>query len=337
MSESAAVPSSSSSSSPPPVTREELVELIQAIRFAKPEVSQRQVHREITQDLSKKEGFQFLNQVEFKQIQKAWKQAMKEKPPLAPNQQQQQQQTQQHNADLLQQLQSQNQPPELFTIGQNNNPTSLQFLAQEYTAAQKLAETTSSTTSVGEKEEVDDDSLYKNYVHVFLDVPHDKTGSRPHEALIHFQKPTTTTTTTTTAATKTAESKTKPSSGNNKKKSNKKKTATTTTTATTTAGLDEQGRMIVKIQRAAPIDAHDTTKHPLLLYNETRTCKTFIHPDEGYDRIVEWMDKEGQTGVLGITGGAKAYYYARLTLAPQKGHPNILSIDVTQLAPPQEW
>jgi hypothetical protein len=74
----------------------------------------------------------------------------------------------------------------------------------------------------------------------------------------------------------------------------------------------------------------------MLLYDATRTRKTFVHPGEEYDRILKWMIQEGQEGALGHMGGSKAYFYARPTVT-KGGLPDIVSVDVTQLAPAQEW
>jgi hypothetical protein len=85
----------------------------------------------------------------------------------------------------------------------------------------------------------------------------------------------------------------------------------------------------------------------MLVYNETRTHKTFLHPsssddDNDYDRILEWIEKAGRLGALGSAGGTKVFFYAKFTPGSESGkqqqqHPDILSIDVTQLAPVQEW
>ena len=75
----------------------------------------------------------------------------------------------------------------------------------------------------------------------------------------------------------------------------------------------------------------------MLLYDQTRTYKTFIHPDpddDGYEKIANLIAESGTGGALGLLGGTKAYFYARLTKR-KKG--DILSIQITELAPAQNW
>ena len=289
----------------PPCAKDELLELVRAIKFAKPEASQKEVHREITEELSQKfeHQFAFLKDVKLNDVKKVWKKAMKQPssttatssaPPLS----QQQSST---NADLLEKLPSDG-PVKLFTVGDG----SVKHLAQEYTAA-VLAQAAA-------KEQAAADELQKNYVHIFLDVPADRSGSRPHQALINFQQ--------SAAKTDKADKKTKQQQHSGKSEPN------------------PENAMIVKIQMAAPLNEHDTTQHPMLLYNQSRTCKTFIHPDpddemKGYERVQEWIRNSGSDGALGQQGGTKAYFYSRLT--KRKKGQNIISIRVTELAPSQDW
>lgn len=320
------------------VSREELLELVRAIKFAKPDASQRQVHSEITEELSQKEGFEFLRSVPLNEVKKVWKKALQDK------QQQQQQeqklpQASEDNADLIKKLNIQDKPPQLFTVGTDN---SVKFLVQDYTAAVLVARQQAEELKQQQESQAQL-ALARDYVHVFLDVPADKSGSRPHQALINFQS----------SAGPSSTEKKGSIKGNRKKKGNKKKAATTPLTTRDT--IDEDGREIVKIQCAAPLstspsgDAANgeapTQQLPMLLYNQSRSHRTFIHPDadddsKGYRKIQELIRSAGQQGVLGAAGGTKAYFYARLTIASNKGgksHPPILSIDVTQLAETQSW
>lgn len=291
------------------VSREELLELVRAIKFAKPDASQSQVHREISQDLaSKGKEYAVLRTVQLTDVKKVWKKAIQQQTPSSASTTTTSDDDKSSNADLIEKLKLQDQPPQLYTIGSN-----VAWVAQEYTAA-TLAERAA-------RQQAEAEALARDYVHVFLDVPMDKSGSKPHQALINFQTPK-------------PKAAAAASSSSGKKKGNRKKAA-----AAPAPTYDEQGREIVKIQRALPDPSpadEDTPKYPMVLYNESRTHMTFIHPDEDYDRILEWILKAGETGALGNAGGLKAYFYAKLTSTPNNG-PDILSIDVTQLAPVPDW
>lgn len=299
--------------------REELLELVRAIKFAKPEASQKQVHREITEELSQKysQQFAFLKDVRLTDVKKVWKKALKQRDSsresaasasISSTTSPQEAQAN-PNADLISKLPQNGEPIQVFTVGD----ASVKHLAQEYTAA-VLAQAAA-------KEQALQDEL-SNYVHVFLDVPADKSGSRPQQALINFQSNT---------ASHSSSSATTNKSG----KKGKKKSASAAT-SNSTLNLEED--VIVKIQAAAPLDESDTIQHPMLLYDKTRELRTFIHPspdDDSYEKIAAWIHKTGHEGVLGMRGGLKAYFYSRLTV--RKKGSSILSIKTTELAPPQEW
>jgi hypothetical protein len=253
-------------------TREELTELVRAIKFAKPDVSMRACHREIAQDLGQKEGFEFLKDVKLNDVKRVWKKAM------APAAQQQQQQ-----ASVP--LPAGGEVMKLYTVGDGTVRT----LAKEYSQAAAAA---------AAKEENDRQSMMENYVHVFLEVPANRSGSRPHQALINFHD-------------------------NDSTKSDAPQ-----------AKGEDRGE-VVKIQVAA---SPDDTPYPMLMYNADRSLKTFIHPDpqdDGYQRIRKWIVKDGSGGALGSAGGTKAYFYSRTT--KRKNGANVSSIDVSGLAPPQSW
>jgi len=96
-------------------------------------------------------------------------------------------------------------------------------------------------------------------------------------------------------------------------------------------------RDIVKIQAAAPIPGLDNM--PMLLYNFNRSAKTFIHYDkddelQGYLKIRQKIMSQGSGGALS-TGGKKAYFYSRIM--KRKGQQDLISIDVSDLAPTQNW
>lgn len=242
----------------------------------------RQVHREITETLSKNESFEFLQHVKLNDVKKVWKKAVAESAAA----QRQDGPNNSNDSDKIWKL---------YTVGNG----SVKTLAQEYSQATAKAIAAQELEAQEEQQ-----ALMENYVHVFLDVPADRSGSRPHQALINFN-----------------ENSDKKSSGSTAESSNKKE--------------DDARGEIFKIQVAA---APDGTKFPMLLYNQDRSMKTFIHPDvdaEDYDRVFNWITDAGKSGALGAAGGTKAYFYCRTTV--RKHGPNVLSIDVRELAPVQSW
>lgn len=260
-------------------TREELTNLVRAIKFAYPEMSMRAVYREISENLSQKENFSFLKHIQLKDVKRVWKKAIK---PAAVQQQQEASNLPILPTDVM----------KLYTVGDGTVRT----LAQEYSqSAAAAAAAEAATRNDNERR-----SFMEHYVHVFLDVPADRSGSRPHQALIHFHD-------NDSAMAADASSQAK----------------------------QKDRREIVKIQVAA---SPDDTPYPMLMYNADRSLKTFIHfdpQDDGYHRIREWIVNEGSGGALGSSGGTKAYFYSRLT--KRKNGANIISIDVSGLAPPQSW
>jgi hypothetical protein len=258
-------------------TREELTELVRAIKFAKPDISMRACHREIAHDLSQKEGFEFLKDVKLNDVKRVWKKAM------TPASQQEQQ-----PASVP--LPAGGEVMKLYTVGDGTVRT----LAKEYSQAAAAAVAAEAVA----KEENDRQAMSKNFVHVFLDVPADRSGSRPHQALLNFHE-------------------------NDSTKSDSPH-----------AKGGDCGE-VVKIQVAA---SPDDTPYPMLMYNADRSLKTFIHPDpqhDGYQRIRDWIVKDGSGGALGSAGGTKAYFFGRTT--KRKNGANVISIDVSRLAPPQSW
>jgi len=240
------------------------------------------------------------------------------------------------NADLAAKLQGTK--PQVFTIGDGSrvyNDNHWHQLAQDYVTQQMQQ-------AAQEESPQEDEALAElinEYVHVFLDVPADISGQRPHQALINFQRllPVKD---TNGGSTGTANK----SNPKNKKKSNKSKQKSTQQSSQQQVQTTPDGAIIVKIQRAAPLSPDDKTMHPMLLYDQSRTLRTFVHPhpsDQGYEKIAALVESGGAGGVLGHSGGTKAYFYARLTKRDDKSKHNqeldILSIRITELAPPQEW
>lgn len=271
-----------------PVSREELTELVRAIKFAKPDASQRDVFREITEVIPLKkdgngnQGYFFLKDaVQLNDVRKVWKKALQQ-------QQKQKQQTQNdtsvENADLVEKLKAQGVVPQVFTVGSHRNyvddaigTTAIQTLAKVYTES-LLSPANNKDESRLAQEAAYAERIAKDYVHVYLDVPIDRSGSRPHQALINFHKPAATTTAASSGAGNAGGGNSKTKS--NKKKQSKKKVLTSSTNQDATAASQQapfEGAIIVKIQMAAPLHANDTTKHPMLVYDQSKTYKTSVH------------------------------------------------------------
>ena len=187
----------------------------------------------------------------------------------------------------------------MYTVG---NGWTIQTLAENYTreaAAKAAAEVAAASKEDAAAQEEENGQ----YVHCFLDVPADRSGKKPYQALINFNG-------------------SEPTSGGSSSKKSKKKM---------------NDREVVKIQVAAALPGMG--KFPMLLYNQSRSARTFIHPEEeqnsDYDKIHDWIVNGGTKGVL-QGGGTKAYFFAKITRR-QGGEQDIVSIDISQLAPPQNW
>ena len=138
-----------------------------------------------------------------------------------------------------------------YTVGDG----SVQTLAKSYT----LLAAANAVAQENALEEAQNEEEMKKYVSCFLDVPADRSGGKPHQALINF----------------------------NDKNANKKDGKTKKG-----GGNSSDGRDIVKIQVAAALPGMDNT--PMLLYNFDRSAKTFIHHDnddgsQGYEKIKEMI------------------------------------------------
>ena len=326
---SAEIPGDNKDESIVGIGKEDLIELIRAVKFKNPDFSQRQVYQEIVTEIP----IQFpqykdtLNSETLclNDVKKAWKKAI-----LQQQKQQQDSKGTDNNNDLAEKLRKMTTNPEVYTIGLNNADGGLSStgssMAKDY-VAQFLKEQEAESSAQQRQ-------LLEDYVHVFLDVPADSSVTKkPHQALINFQS-------------KASSGKPKGAVGkNNKKKKGKKKGAAAASTIPSKevppAPFDDA--IVVKIQMAAPLDANDTAKHPMLLYDQTRTYKTFVHPDgalgqegeDGYSRLAKWIRSQGVGGALGASGGTKAYFYGRLTNVGGKSSQKILSIYVKSLAPPE--
>ena len=278
-----------SSESDDDVTAEDLICLVRAIKFAHPEMSMKNVHKEISTTIpASDDSCEFLKGVKLDEVKKVWKKALKN-PAASKNKP--------SDDDLQPAIPTTDGVMKLYTVGDG----AVKTLAENYSKhhAQLAIETLQK-----EKEEE-----LSNYTHYFLDVPANLSGTRPHQALINFND----------------------NSKNNKTKKKSKPQKESSS----------DGRYIYKIQVAQSLPGmpEDT---PMLLYNHCKTAKTFIHPpssesnekdDGGYAKIKEMITNSGSTGAK--IGGLKAYFYGRIT-ETQKG-PDIISIDLSELAPTQTW
>lgn len=310
-------------------TKEDLIDLVKAVKFSNPEASIRTVHREITEKMSLNESFAFLKDVKLNDVKKVWKKAnasLGENKKLAENNNNASENKLKTNND-----DSNNQILKFYTVGDG----SIQMLAQNYSDAEaaKAAEVALSKSS---KEKALHEEELKKYVHFFLDVPGDRSGKRPHQAIINFN-----------------DNNNELNAGGKKGKSKKKfriAKGTLNKNPSEKAVNDDavqDEREIVKIQVAAALPGMETLKTPMLLYNSNRTAKTFIHsPDESkdqnenddcaYEKIYNLIREKGVSGALGVVGGTKGYFYCRISR--RKNGQDIISVDVTSgLAPEQSW
>jgi len=301
-------------------------------------------------------GFEFLAHVKLDDVKKVWKKALLKSSNITPPRTQQKQHQQQQGTCNAMKTDATASSADVdvatadgiipkdgilkfYTVG--NPSSSVQSLAEGYTleAAARVAQEEAAKEQT-RREELD------KYVHCFLDVPADQSGTKPHQALINFNQ--------SQSASGKSQSKSSRSGGAGSSKKKKKGGSgggggkTTSNATTNTGGLvhdasDADKRDIVKIQVAAPLPGMEHVKLPMLLYNVDRSAKTFIHPDDnddgggigGYDKIRYIILEQGQKGVLS-GGGTKAYFYCRFTRIP--GEHDIVSIDVTSgLAPSQTW
>jgi hypothetical protein len=248
--------------------------------------------------------YEFLQNVKLNDVKKVWKKAISNGPTAsaataATSQKTEKTETGEKKSDIESIGGSSNPDKVLkfYTVGDG----AVQTLAKNYTleAAAIVAKTQDEHQAAVIAAEAKDEL---NYVHCFLDVPANLTGNKPYQALINFQMNQTNTTA-----------------------SKKGKRGGT------------QGKEIVKIQLAA--DLPDGVKMPLLLYNNDRSARTFIHPEEvedsGYDKIHALILNQGSTGAL-LRGGMKAYFNSKITRRGGEDQ-DIISVDISELAPFQNW
>ena len=261
-------------------------------------MSQRAVHTEITGVVADSDpSYTFLKEVKLNDVKKVWKKALKgsdsttkevvaldktnkdedEAPILPPT-----------NDGIL----------KFYTVGDASIQTLAENYANHYARAAAEAEVKNSDTT-----------NTATYTHFFLDVPADRSGSRPHQALINFN--------------------------DNKGKKKQKKRVTNNNY--------EDGREVFKVQMAAAPPGMEDMALPMLLYNGDRSAKTFLHPptaeeedDGGYFKIQEMIGNSGTSGALGKSGGQKAYFWG-VVRELKDGGKRVVSLDIDGLAPTQVW
>lgn len=263
---------------------DDLIALIRAVKFAHPEMSMRGVYNEISGTMADSdESYAFLKKVHLNDVKKVWKKALKgfseSIQDNAPNK----------NDVKPQSVISTSKPVEsvpvpsdgilkFYTVGDGSVKTLVENYANHHAGAKIAA---SHQTRLDEKQDLE------KYTHFFADVPADRSGSRPHQALINFND------------------------NRNTMRSNKKKNYKADSKCRSKGGDD---REIFKIQLAALPAGMEEVLTPMLLYNSDRTTKTFIHPpspsdkdqdDGGYFTIKTMITESGTSGALGAAGGQK--------------------------------
>lgn len=260
---------------------EDLIELIKAIKFAYPEYDVQSVHQEISMKISKTDTFEFLSSVKVEDIASVWDKALESESPYRKK------------------------ASEIIRSISPVNDEVIKFYSVGDGSVKKLAGSYSIAAAAEAKRKSDSSDLIEGnrYVHCFLNVPADLSGTKPHQALINFN-----------------------SIANEDERCD--------------SGGAQSDRDIVKIQTAAEIPGYGPT--PLLLYNKDRSCKTFIHPsvdhsgsaEDGYNSIRQQIEANGISGSLN-GGGKKGYFYARVSTSDGI---SIISVDIsTGMAPAQPW
>mmetsp|Transcript_13439 Transcript_13439/g.29255 ORF Transcript_13439/g.29255 Transcript_13439/m.29255 type:complete len:307 (-) Transcript_13439:50-970(-) len=293
------------------ISPDELIELVRAVKFAHHDMSMKNVHKEITTVIASNDAYEFLQDVKLNDVKKVWKKALKAGPPPSGNDKAHEPKTDRSKvATTARGPQDDDVPPpqspdgviRFYTVGDG----SVKTLAQNYSKSHAEAAARQSEESHAELERE-----RGKYTSFFLNVPADMSGQRPHQALINYNR------------------------GNKggKKVTSKKKT-------TVDSG---DGRDMFKIQMAAPVEGMDDVPTPMLLYNKDRTARTFLHPpsgsgdeeDDGYQRIRRMIRDGGASGVLGSSGGTKAYFHG--FVSNNASGPDVVSIDTSDLCPTQDW
>ena len=275
---------------------DDLIALIRAVKFAHPDISRRAVLKEITGVIAESDpSYSFLKDVQLNDVKKVWKKSLKGPDSSDNESKKNDAPAAKDKEDVL--------PPttdgilKFYTVGDGSVKTLAENYANHYARAAAEAESNNTTA--------EDDT---KYTHFFLDVPADRSGSRPHQALINFND-------------------------NKKGKQKQKKNSI----------QDKDGRELFKIQIAAAPPGMEDMHLPMLLYNSDRSAKSFLHPpseetedDGGYFKIKNMIKNSGTSGALGQSGGSKAYFWGVVRELKADGR-KVVSLDTIELAPTQVW
>eukprot|EP01083_Nonionella_stella_P006081 17592_1 len=264
-------------------TSEDLIDLIRAVKFSHKDASIRIVHNEISTKMSQTPSFEFLQNVKLNDVKKVWKKAI-----TGGNASASTIDTGKTGSGSKNEKSKKPSILKFYTVGDG----SVKTLAEEYNM--QAAAAAKAEISKEHEEELN------KYTHCFLNVPADKSGTKPHQALINFNKKNR-------------------SSG---------------------AGKNVDGREIVKIQMAATIPGMpEKTPMLLYNFDRTAKTFIHPAQDgetSGYDKIRDLIIKDGVKGAIS-DGGTKAYFYCRITKRDVT-EKDIVSVDITSgLAPPQRW
>lgn len=145
-----------------------------------------------------------------------------------------------------------------YTVGDG----SVQTIIDEYTSAGEAFKKADETSQINSEK----------FSYFWLDVPMDKSGTKPYQALINFGA----------------------------KKSKDMKSVKYNT--------DE----VVKIQIAAPVEGLDDALPMLLYNSNRSAKTFIHPEEDGYQKIRSLIQDSGSEGSLGKTGGTKAYFHCKI-------------------------
>ena len=283
-------------------TPDDLIALVRAIKFSHPEMSMKNVHKEISGAMaSSDDSYAFLKEVKLDEVKKVWKKALKSPSSESNNANKS---AQKSSADDYQPKIPADGVMKFYTVGDG----SVKTLAENYSKHQ--AEAVVAATQLEKKDEL------ANYTHFFLDCPADMSGTRPHQALINFND------------------------NNKKTKSNSnKKTAKTSSSDRSSDGRVIFKIQAAQLPPGmedvlTPMLLYDKEKTATTFLHPPSPDKT-EEDDGGYMKIKQMITESGTGGALGNLGGQKAYFYGMITETGDG--PNVVSIDTSELAPSQRW
>eukprot|EP00814_Leptocylindrus_danicus_P008404 CAMPEP_0116042378 /NCGR_PEP_ID=MMETSP0321-20121206/25642_1 /TAXON_ID=163516 /ORGANISM="Leptocylindrus danicus var. danicus, Strain B650" /LENGTH=254 /DNA_ID=CAMNT_0003522819 /DNA_START=146 /DNA_END=907 /DNA_ORIENTATION=+ len=141
-------------------SKDDLTALIRSIKFAYPDYGARKVHREITEKAALKEPS--LSSVKLGDVKKIWKKLGLSEHAMS--------KSSQDEGEIL----------KFYTVGDG----SVKSIVDEYSsAADTLLQ---SKAELSDKEKAEAIAEAANWVHLWLDVPADRSGEKPYQALINF-------------------------------------------------------------------------------------------------------------------------------------------------------